>query len=222
MKNLKLVTGFIILFFVFSACEKMLIDEPMVQPELKSGNQGSEKMTGFDEWGFNWNAHHYIGTLYNAIMGDYLYADMIWHHSTPYTGENEDLFPPDDSEWSDFEKWLWNYAWENRYVNLSMHWNEALVSGEGVYPETWIDSDSWITFLMSGGEGNLAWSRFIKLVAAKSTDIFEDGVWKDKDGAVIGFQSDWTELILIQIVDKGNIPPIIAPFGAGLGRYKLK
>ncbi|WP_319501050.1 hypothetical protein [uncultured Draconibacterium sp.] len=189
----------------FAGCEKNFVEEPVDNIKLKSGN--SDKVTGVDEYGYNWNAHHFNGSFYNAIVGDNLYAFAPWSHTTPYRGVDEEITPADPG---DLMYDLWSIAWYLRDVNLLMHWNEALISKEGVYPaslDEWIGSDAWITFKYSGVDANgRSWSQFQKMVAANSDDKLIEGVWYDSEGEEIGIFNDWPQLILVQCVNTGEPP----------------
>uniref|UniRef100_UPI003217F45B hypothetical protein n=1 Tax=uncultured Draconibacterium sp. TaxID=1573823 RepID=UPI003217F45B len=195
---------------VFAACEENFVEEPLSNIELKSAN--SNKVNGFDEYGYNWNAHHFSGSFYNAIVGDNLYAFAQWSHTTPYRGMDDDITPADPG---DMMYDLWQLAWYLRHVNLVMHWNDALISKEGVYPadlDEWIGSDAWITFHFSGvDENGKRWSQFQKMVAANNGDELIDGIWYNNEGEEIGIFNDWTQLILVQCVKTGE-PPF--PFSA--------
>ncbi|QIA09383.1 hypothetical protein [Draconibacterium halophilum] len=201
----------------FAGCEKDLVEEPDSSTELKSGNSGNNKITGVDEYGYNWNAHLFKGSFYNAIVGDNLYASAPWSHTTPYRGIDEDITPPEYSEEPEDMYDLWGMAWWLRHVNLVMKWNESLISKEGVYPanlDDWIGSDGWITFEFSGIDANgKNWSQFQKMVAANHDDMlkkdgewYPNGVWYNSDDEEIGIFNDWTQLILVQCEKTGEPP----------------
>ena len=218
MKKFMLFTVIIALLFAFSGCEKNLIDQPIDEMVLKSGKP--DKATGFDEWGYNWNAHHFNGILFNAIVGDNLYNDEFFGNWEPYTGNDE--------------AYLESYPlavylpWRYRYVQLVMHWNESLISKEGVYPfplkENWIDSDAWITFHYSGiDENGKRWAQFQKMKASKFSDYYKAGNWYNEFHEKIGVYNNWPQLIMIQVVNTGIVPeeffaPYKSPFGGGLGK----
>ena len=53
------------------------------------------------------------------------------------------------------------------------------------------------------------WSHMRKLVSSRSTDMLIDGIWYNDEGDEIGFESMyWPELIVIQVVNEGDIPRI--------------
>jgi len=222
MKKNIILTVVLALFISVTSCNKSDLDESI---ELNNFNEKSSDLLlksnnkGFDAYGYNWNAHHFNGILFNAIIGDTLYEELFGF-MYPYSGDDAQYI--EDFNFADGLP-FWGY----RELYLVMHWNEALISREGVYPEKWIDSNGWITFHYSGmdEEGN-RWSQFQKMVAAKSTDNYSNGIWYDMNGNEIGVYSTWDELILIQVVNTGNIhpdffAPYVNPSSSGIGKYKI-
>ena len=49
MKKSILIVVVITIAFAFSGCEKDFVEEPIGNIELKSGNSGHDKLTGFDQ-----------------------------------------------------------------------------------------------------------------------------------------------------------------------------
>lgn len=232
MKKIRLIIGLCMAFFMTISCETQQLTNtetltPVQETMLKNTNL-KEKITGFDQYGYNWNAHLFKGNFYNAIVGDNLYAFTPWSHGTPYTGNDEEItFPEPDAPLIE----LWQMAWYLRDVHLLMRWNDALISGEGVYPpslDDWIGSDAWITFQFSGiDENGKNWSQYQKMVAANQDDELIDGIWYDKDHEEIGIFNDWTQLILVQVVKTGeppfpfsNIPSYLNTKRLGFGETK--
>lgn len=222
MKKCLFLSSILALFMVFASCDKSTIDETM---ELNSFNEEQSELLlkanrskGFDEYGYNWNAHHFNGILFNAIVGDYLYNDAFFGEWEPYIGN--------DAEYLEKYPAAVYLPWDYRHINLVMHWNEALISREGVYPDEWINSNGWITFHYSGGDGATKWSQFQKMVAAKSTDYYLEGKWYNEKDEEIGIYSTWEELILIQVVNTGDVHPDFFepyqnPSSSGIGKYKM-
>ena len=223
MKRSIFLSSILALFIVFTSCDKSSLDEAI---ELNNGTNESllkaNTNKGFNAYGFNWNAHHFNGILFNAIVGDYLYNDMFFGDWEPYKGNDEEYL----------EKYpLAVYLpWDYRHINLVMHWNQALISREGIYPEEWINSNGWITFHYSGmDEDGNRWSQFQKWVAAKSTDYFLEGKWYNMDDEEIGIyypDPTFEKLVLIQVVNTGNIhPDFFEPYknssSSGIGKYKI-
>jgi hypothetical protein len=116
--------------------------------------------------------------------------------------------------------------WDYRHINLVMHWNEALISREAVYNRPWFNSNAFITFHYSGGEGDTRWSQFQKMVAAKETDNFLEGKWYNEHEEEIGIESGYVDLVLISVTNTGVIPNDFYdeyhnPLSSGLGKYKV-
>ena len=174
---------------------------------------------GFNEHGFNWNAHHFNGIMLNVFFSDTYFKDMPFYGMDPYTGDEAAYL-----EKYPFAKDL--PFWFFRNVNLVMHWNEAMISREAVYPEFWLNSNAFITFHYSGGEGDSIWSQFQKMIAARDTDYFLDGKWYNINGEEIGIASGYFDLVLISVKNTGKIPIMFYdeyhnPFSSGLGKYKI-
>lgn len=223
---LVIITG---LFFLIS-CEKETVTEPVNDITLKNNSAKTDsKLTGFDQWGYNWQAHQFNGYLINAMFGDELYPDAPWYKKEPPF--NGDVLAYEESHPEVLEYDFWQYG----DMELVMHWNEAMISRDGVYQEPILDSDGWITFHYRKGEGDKRWSQFQKFVCAKSTDykeiyFYDDkgnpvfGEWFSKDDKSIGWYYQWPDRILIQVVNTGNLPEgflptFRGPLGPGIGNY---
>ncbi|MCA6075104.1 hypothetical protein [Fulvivirga sedimenti] len=220
MRNFIIFTGIWALsFLLITACEDSVYDEIVEEPvseTVSSDQKGNDqsRVYGFDQWGYNWNAHHFNGNVWNAIVADYLYQGEFFWRIDPYTGDDE----------SYLEKYPWADQmpfWAYRNMELVMHWNEGLISKDGEYQD-WLDSDAWITFHYKLGKGSDKWFQFQKFVAAKSTDYIKDGMWYDQDGNLIGIFHDWDTLIMIEVHDAGQPPYFKSPLSPGLGKYKLR
>lgn len=225
MKKLSFITVILsMVFFIFSSCDRDALDESIeLNQSIEAQKKDNAKNNGYDKYGYNWNAHHFNGIVFNAIVGDNLYIGYPFYKIDPYMGNDD--------------KYLEKYSWANqlpfwgfRHVNLVMHWNDALISREGIYPATWFDSNGWITFHYSGIEGNKKWSEFQKMVAARSTDVLnkKEGIWYDENEVEIGIECDYKDLILIQVIEIGDVPAYMYypayhnPTSSGLGKYKLR
>lgn len=228
MKRIILFTTVFTILLAIGACTEALIESP----ELKSANKGNEKITGFDQWGYNWNAHQFNGYLINAWFGDEIDPAAPWYKKDPpYNGDWEG-YAADHPEVLSYEF----YYYGN--MTLVMHWNEACISSEGVYQYPIKDSDAWITFHYKAGEGKDRWSQFQKYVAVKSTDdlvvYFADengnpvyGEWFSKEGESVGLYYLWPDRALVQVVNTGNVPEgMLGTYkgliGPALGKYKSR
>lgn len=220
MKKLSLIIGFILLFS-FSGCEKdfglnQTNDQNLDSSELKKADN-----RGMNEYGFNWKAHHFNGYLVNVYFSDTYFQYYPFYNYPPYQGEGEIFI---EEFYNNFGFFVLPEGFLD--CKLVMHWNEALISSEGVYPETWVDTGGWITFHYKLGEGKDRWSQFRKYVATKSTDVLDEGLWYTMDGELIGkFCPMWPELVLLKVVNTGDVPDImpieyIGENSPGFGKYK--
>ncbi|RXQ92237.1 hypothetical protein EO244_11855 [Ancylomarina salipaludis] len=237
MKNLFLFAGILCLLASgFTSCNKEVSDESLPLKSDKEAIDNSLKSAsnkGFDSYGYNWSAHTFRGYLLNAIVGDNIDPLAEYYHWDPYMGD-PDLYL---EQYPDIANY---FFWYFREMTVVMHWNEALISSEGVYPETWLDTDAWITFNYRMGEGESRWSQYQKMVAVNSSDHLENiitnpdgsigyGEWYSEGdpGEFIGYYYMWPNLALIQVVNTGATPPDMwpsfnSPMGPGLGKYKLR
>lgn len=235
MKNLILFTGALCLLTLgFSSCDKKVSGDSI---EVKLGNESistelkNAPNKDLDAYGYNWNAHHFNGYLVNAMVGDNIDPLEEYYHWDPYTGDADAYLEKYPSIANHF---FWNF----RDVTVVMHWNEALISSEGDYADTWINTNAWITFNYKMGEGETQWSQYQKMVAVKISDHLENiitdaegnityGEWYSEGdpGEFIGYYNMWPDLALIQVVNTGATPPDMwpsfnSPTSTGLGKFK--
>ena len=226
MKNKHFITIiFLFSLLILSGCSKESIDDTtdltQIQETELAAKNNKNISSGFNEYGFNWNAHHFNGILMNVFFSDPMFEGAPFYGMPPYTGDDDDYLN-NNPEAADLPFWIWNY----RHVNLVMHWNEALISREAVYNMPWFNSTAFITFHYSGGEGDTRWSQFQKMVAAKETDNFLEGKWYNKNEDEIGIASGYVDLVLISVTNTGVIPNNFYDeyhnlLSSGLGKYKV-
>ncbi|MFH4967533.1 hypothetical protein V8G61_04935 [Gaetbulibacter sp. M240] len=232
MKKIHLILGLILVFLMTISCETEQFSEtenltPLKETLLKSINKN--KKTGFDQWGYNWNAHQFNGYLINAYFGDEMNENAPWYKKEPPFDGNVSEYAQEHPEVLDYPFWIYGD------MKLVMHWNESSISSDGVYQDPIVDTDAWITFHYSMGEGETSWSQFQKYVAVDSTDelvvYYEEngipiyGEWFSDDGQSVGLFYLWKDRALIQVVNTGNVPEgILGTYkgliGPGLGKYK--
>ncbi|MFQ5962654.1 MAG: hypothetical protein ACE5KZ_00035 [Candidatus Scalinduaceae bacterium] len=159
---------------------------------------GETLTTGYDEFGYNYQAHMYNGRYcdFDRVEGgDYCDVDLIMK---------------------------WNDAWLS---NLDCDLDYKLDRHNG-YP-TYIGSGAWLTNHQSGKvdvNGKMRkWTYFIKIVAAPSDATKSGGVWYAADGTEIG-PVIWGSFAIIQEVS--NDPSAgqhgilyKSPAGPGFGQY---
>lgn len=225
MKNTQIIT-IIFLFglLLLSGCSKESMDDTVdliqIQETELAAKNSKNIDTGFNEYGFNWNAHHFNGILLNVFFSDTMFEGAFFYGWDPYMGDDATFLTKYPiAEFLPF----WNY----RHVNLVMHWNEALISRQAVYAETWFNSNAFITFHYSGVKGDSTWSQFQKMVAANDTDYVLEGKWYNENDEEIGIESGYTDLVLISVKNTGTIPSDFydeyhSPKSSGLGKYKVR
>lgn len=234
MKGLFLFSTIVIAALLAFACEKNLTEDSGKEIELK--NAKNDKLTGFDEWGFNWQAQQFNGYTVNLLLGDTYFLGWPHYKDTVYHGEGQEFWSMlVDKYYMDTPEGDWHYfpdlmpgdlldSW------LISHWNEGTVSKDGVYPEEMFDTNGWISFHYSGEANGEKWSSFRKLVTARSSDELIEGKWYNDKVQEIGLLSVfWPNRIVVQVVNTGNVPdyPFFyydynSPSGLGFGNYKTK
>ena len=140
-------------------------------------SDGAVIPTGYDSWGYNYNAHIFNGKYCDS------YRDAEW--CQPY--KDIDLMMK------------WNEAWvSNKDCNddgiLDRHFGHDTYGGSG----------AWLTNHQSGeyeGEDGerCRWNYFTKIVAAPTAATLTEGIWYDVDGSVIG-PVIWEKFATIQQV----------------------
>jgi len=126
-------------------------------------SDGSVITTGYDEWGYNYQAHMFNGGYCDA------YRDAAW--CQPYK-EDELMM-----KWND--AWLSNVDCDGDGL-LDRHYGFS----------SYIGSGAWLTNHISGEyeqDGEMcSWSYFTKIVAAPADATLTDGIWYAYDGTEIG------------------------------------
>lgn len=148
---------------------------------IQSGNlkasDGTTIVTGFDQWGYNYQAHMFNGGYCDA------YRDAAW--CQPYKDVTLIM--------------KWNDAW---LANNDCDGNGLLDRHYGF--SSYIGSGAWETNHQKGEyeqDGQLCkWEYFVKIVAAPADAALKDGVWYAADGTEIG-PAIWGEFAIIQEVN---------------------
>ncbi len=140
-------------------------------------SDGDVITTGFDEWGYNYQARLFNGKYCDA------YRDAAWCQD--YKDDNLAM------KWND--AWLSNQDCDGDGL-LDRHYGYA----------SYIGSGAWLTNHMSGVyEGNEGqtcnWTYFVKIVAAPADAYQDGGVWYTADNVEIG-TAIWGEFAVIQEV----------------------
>lgn len=184
--------------------------------------QGEVIPLGVDPYGYNYQAHSFAGSYFNAYANEGGFPPYLGDDAT-YLAEN----PTAANHW----------AWPYRNDQLAMKWNEAWLSNKDSddngtldrhlgFP-SYIGSGAWISNHMSGeytndGQNEL-WNYFVKIVAAPADAVKDGVVWRESSGTEIG-PVIWGEFAEIQVVyndsgtgDHGSL--YRSPAGAGVGKY---
>lgn len=206
--------------FIFAGCEKTGLEiENLPDAELMlkkaSKNEGCVTIQsgeiyssagfviepGFDEWGYNYQAHMFNGTYCDA------YYDDVWCQ------EYKD----------DYLIMKWNDAWLS---NMDCNEDGLLDRHSGF--DSYIGSGAWLTNHQKGifedEEGNICeWDYFIKIIAVPEDAVLIDGIWYQTDGTEIG-PMIWSQFAVIQEVINDPCNGLeglqyLSPDHAGLGNW---
>jgi hypothetical protein len=138
---------------------------------------GDVIQTGYDQWGYNYQALMFNGKYCDA------YRDAAWCQA-----------------WKEDNLMMkWNDAWlSNKDCD-----GDGLLDRHSGYP-SYIGSGAWLTNHMSGeyemdGQ-NCKWTYFTKIVAAPADAVELDDVWYSADGTEIG-AAIWGDFATIQTVN---------------------
>ena len=147
-----------------------------IQDGTLLASDGSTITTGFDDWGYNYQAHMFNGGYCDS------YRDAAW--CQPY--KDVDLLMK------------WNAGWLN---NMDCDGDGLLDRHYGY--TTYIGSGAWLTNHQAGKvevNGKLRkWTYFVKIVAAPSDAYTDNGFWHTADGVEIG-EVIWGDFAVIQRV----------------------
>ena len=147
-----------------------------IQSGLLTASDGATIKTGYDSWGYNYQAHMFNGGYCDA------YRDAAW--CQPYT-EDELVM-----KWND--AWLSNKDCDGD-GKLDRHYGFA----------SYIGSGAWETNHQKGAyeqDGKTCkWEYFVKIIAAPADATLDGGVWYAADGTEIG-PAIWGEFAIIQEV----------------------
>lgn len=155
---------------------------------------------GFNDWGYNYQAHLFNGGYCDA------YRDADW--CQPYKDTNLSM--------------KWNDAWLS---NVDAD-DDGLLDRHLGFP-SYIGSGAWLTNHQSGEyefDGKTCkWTYFVKIVAAPADAYVSGGYWYTADGTEIGAVI-WGQFAIIQEVSNDRCGgehgmQYVSPYHAGLGSY---
>jgi len=211
MKNALLLIGVIAMAILLSFA---LVEESFLFAGLKLGqnkcatiqggqlyaSDGSLIKTGYDQWGYNYQANMFNGGYCDA------YRDVAWCQ-----------------EWKDVELIMkWNNAWLS---NQDCNGDKILDRHYGY--DTYIGSGAWLTNHQKGSyEENgeeCKWEYFVKIVAVPAGATYSEGIWYSADGTEIG-AAIWGDFAIIESVNNDPCAGLqgaeyISPTRPGLGNW---
>lgn len=168
---------------------------------IQSGNLvnsvGAPITTGYDQWGYNYQARLFNGTYCDS------YRDAPWCHE--YADINLSM------KWND--AWLSNKSCDTDGL-LDRHYGFSTYKGSG----------AWLTNHMSGvNSDGSKWTYFTKIVAVPLDAINKGGTWYTAEGVKIG-PAIWGDFATVQTVsnDPSNGEHGLlykSPFSPGFGQY---
>lgn len=156
--------------------------------------------TGYDEWGYNYQAHMFNGGYCDA------YQDAEW--CQPHKEVNLKM------KWND--PWLSNKDCDDDGL-LDRHYGN----------DSYIGSSAWLTNHQSGEyeeEGTTCkWNYFVKIVAVPADAELIGGIWYTAGGVKIGL-AIWGAFAIIQQVENDACAGLhgvqyLSPVGPGLGKW---
>lgn len=206
MKKFMLVLMLVISIFLTTGSVIAKPDKPEKCTTIQSGEletyDGEVITVGYDEWGYNYQAH-----LFNGMYCDF-YHDMDWCQ--------EDADVKLSKKWND--AWLSNQDCDN---DGELDWHYGY--------ESYYGSGAWVTNHMSGeyeGEDGKTckWTYFTKIVAVPKDAYKLYGTWYTADGVEIG-PVDRGAFAMIQSIyndpcDGYGGVEYLSPSGPGLGNWQ--
>ncbi len=191
--------------------------------------EGEPLQTGFDPYGYNYQAHKFSGSYANSYLGKDGFPP--WEgDDDAYLGEN----PGAET------KWYWPY----RDVELIMKWSDEWISNMDCNADGKLDRGyscdpvnagnsgcpgAWLTNHQKGSyeldDKKCNWTYFTKIVTPneEAGAYKDDGLWYTAEGTEIG-PVIWGAFATIQVVENDKCADIhgaqyVSPASPGLGKY---
>lgn len=157
--------------------------------------------TGFDQWGYNYQAHLFNGKYCDA------YRNAAWCQEY----KDVDL----EMKWND--AWISNQDCDGNGL-LDRHYGFTGYRGSGA----WLTNHQKGTYVDASGKKQ-RWEYFVKIVAAPADATLVGGVWYAADGTTVGL-AIWGDFAITQEVynDTGTGDhgiSYLSPHGAGFGGF---
>jgi hypothetical protein len=175
MKKIATILGCTLFILAFST-SAMAEECTTIQSGGLLASDGSTIEVGFDQWGYNYQAH-----LFNGMYCD-AYRDAAW--CQPYKEDHLSM------KWND--AWLSNQDCDENGL-LDRHYGYDSYIGSGA----WLTNHAKGEYLEDGK--TCKWSEFIKIVAAPDGAKVVDGYWVNESGVEIG-QAIWGSFAIIEYI----------------------
>jgi len=164
-------------------------------------SDGETLTTGYNEWGYNYQARKFNGYYCDA------YKNAAW--CQPYVDVSLSM------KWND--AWISNQDCDGDGL-LDRHFGFDTYRGSGA----WLTNHQSGTYTNEDGE-ECHWNYFVKIVAAPMDAYAEGGIFYNSDGTEIGPQI-WGDFAIIQQVENDPCAGIhglqyVSPDHAGLGNW---
>ncbi len=227
-KHLFIITSLVIVVLLISVvafingivAERALLAKISVEKQAKNvqcttiqdgtlyGSDGSQLQIGYNEWGYNYQAH-----MFNGMYCDYhpIYRPGGAYHDWCIENYGNDRLM---MKWNDI--WLSNKDCTGDGL-LDRHYGYGSYRGSG----------SWTTNHMSGiyeedGE-SCSWNYFVKIIAAPIDAQNVGGIWYLPDGTELG-ESIWGSFAIIQSIYNDSCTgehgvEYLSPAGPGFGKF---
>ena len=171
-----------------------------IQSGTLLASDGSTITVGYDDWGYNYQAHMFSGGYCAS------YRDAAW--CQPYKEVQLIM------KWND--AWLSNMDCDGDGL-LDRHYGFTSYIGSGA----WLTNHQWGEDIINGE--TCKWEYFTKIVAAPSDATLTGGVWYNADGTEIG-PAIWGEFATILSVNNdpcGGFHGVEyqSPAGPGFGQF---
>ena len=182
-------------------CNNLSLTCTTIQDGILLTSEGKVITTGYDEWGYDYQAHMFNGGYCDA------YRDAAW--CQPYKDIQLIM------KWND--AWLSNKDCDGDGL-LDRHYGYDTYIGSGA----WLTNHQWGSYIADDGK-NCNWDYFVKIVAAPADATLDGDIWYTANGTEIG-PAIWGAFAIIQQVENDPCADIhgvqyLSPAGPGFGQY---
>ena len=180
MRNTFFVLIVFLVFLVGKAEAKN--DCASIQDGTIVDSAGNPIQTGYDQFGYNYQAHMFNGTYDSS---DRVLDGTYWGDVADYVDDNLSM------KWND--AWLSNGDCDGDN-KLDRHYGHPSYIGSGAWLTNHVEGD------YADNDGNEChYTYFVKIVAVSADDVLVAGIWHDPDGVEIGPEI-WGQFAIIQSV----------------------